>query len=128
MMNTKLAAPAILSVFLLTVSATFCATIANAESRPWHLWKNNLDGQTQCARSAPAKNWANMGGTFRNARCQTAQSRSGNSGADMGGTVADGTATPATATPIARLAPAETGRKHKMLELMTIFVTARSSR
>jgi|GEM_PF-1423532 len=118
MMNTKLVALTALLLFLsLCVAALMLyAVAAYAEPAPWSLWKNRLDGRTHCAQSSPGKNWDNMGGTFRDPRCQTAQGRS-----------IDTVTTTSVATQPARAAPTEMNRKSKMLELMSIFVTARSS-
>ena len=80
------------------------ALSAAAESSPWHLWESRIDGRMQCEQFSPGSGWVHMDGTFSDSRCRTAWNRSG------------GNAGPGIA------------RKNRMLELMTIMVTARSVR
>ena len=101
-MNTKRnigrQALAIITLLLLQTTA------ASAESLHWHLWKNRIDGEMQCAQSVPGRGWDNMDGTFSDGRCRTA----------LNGSAGNATS--------------ETGRKNRILELMTIIVTTRSGR
>ena len=66
-MNTTLTVPAILF--------SVAAAAAAAESAPWYLWDNALDGKTQCAQSSPGKDWTKIGGAFSNSSCSTPQSQ-----------------------------------------------------
>jgi hypothetical protein len=101
-MNTKLNAgcPALAMVTRLLLKPM----VAAAESPLWHLWKNRFDGTTQCAQSVPGRGWDNLDSTFSDGRCQTAVNG------------------------FAGNAASETGRKKRILELMTIIVATRSGR
>lgn len=102
-MNTTRPAPArllpILSLlfFLSLISLNALA----AKPVPWYLWKNSVDGNTQCAQASPGTGWSHNG-TYIDARCQAPLKRSD--------------------------APPAMNRTNKMLELMTIIVAARSGR
>jgi len=97
-LNTRRTALAIFTLLLLQ------SMIASTESPPWHLWKNATDGAVQCAQSTPGRGWDNMDGTFSDGRCRTALIRSANN------------------------STSETGRKNRILELMTIITATRSGR
>ncbi len=66
-MNTKLTVPIILSLF--------AAAAAAADSAPWYLWDNALDGKMQCAQISPGKEWTKIGGAFGNSSCSASQSQ-----------------------------------------------------
>lgn len=98
MLNTGRQALAIITLLLLQTTA------ASAESLPWHLWKNSVDGKIQCAQFVPGRDWDKIDGTFSDGRCRTALIGSAGNAAS------------------------ESGRKNRMLELMTIIVAARPGR
>lgn len=52
------------------IAGLLLTAVAGAQPAPWYQWKSKLDGKIICKQTTPGEGWEQVGGPFKDARCE----------------------------------------------------------